>query len=284
MASWERGSTADFVTVNFSTHTSNPGGVAITGRTAQTPWVPEDILSVASELVEVTRLVAEDDFGATMARFVTRIVRTVPGCDDAIITVRSATGVETVHSSRDLGFDPLVPGPIVEAVTYGEPRRLDDVAVDQRWPAFGTQFVNAGYRSCLCLPVSTNGDETAVLTLLSTKPDGFGEAAYDVVLLLTLHAGVAFDNASLFHDSRELVTQLRNALRTRSLVGQAQGLLMRHFSYDSAHAFEVLKRASQNSNRKLRDLAALLVRGHEDDKFETALADLGLTGQAAPAV
>jgi GAF domain-containing protein len=267
--------------VNFSTHISNPGGVAINARTAQTPCVPDDILSVASELVEISRLVADDDFGATMARFVTRIVRTVPGCDDAILTVRSATGVETVHSSRDLGFDPLVPGPIVEAVTFGEPRKLDDVAVDQRWPAFGTQFVNAGYRSCLCLPVSTSGEETAVLTLLSKEPDRFGEAAYDVVLLLTLHAGVAFENASLFHDSRELVTQLRAALHTRSLVGQAQGLLMRHFAYDSAHAFEVLKRASQNNNRKLRDLAALLVRAHEEGTFETALADLGVTGEKA---
>ena len=241
--------------------------------------MPDDILSVASELAEITRLVSDDDFGTTMSRFVTRIVRTVPGCDDAIITVRSATGVETVHSSRDLGFDPLVPGPIVEAVTFAEPRRLDDVAVDQRWPAFGTQFVNAGYRSCLCLPVSTAGEESAVLTLLSEDPGRFGEAAYDLVLLLTLHAGVAFDNASLFHDSRELVTQLRTALQTRSLVGQSQGLLMRHFNYDSERAFDVLKRTSQNSNRKLRDLAGLLVRAHDDGKLETVLADLGRAGK-----
>jgi GAF domain-containing protein len=244
--------------------------------------VPDDILSVASELVEITRLVADDDFGATMARFVTRIVRTVPGCDDAIITVRSASGVETVHSSLDLGFDPLVPGPIVEAVTFAEPRRLDDVALDQRWPSFGTQFVNAGYRSCLCLPISTPGEETAVLTLISKEAGRFGESAYDLVLLLVLHAGVAFENATLFHDSRELVTQLRAALRTRSLVGQAQGLLMREFTFDSSHAFEVLKRASQNSNRKLRDLAALLVKAHEDKVFDTALTELGISEQKTP--
>ncbi|MGB3440321.1 MAG: GAF and ANTAR domain-containing protein [Actinophytocola sp.] len=246
--------------------------------------MPDDILTVASELAEITRLVADDDFGATMGRFVTRIVRTVPGCDDAIITVRSSTGVETVHSSRDLGFDPLVPGPIVEAVTFAEPRRLDDVAADQRWPSFGTQFVNAGYRSCLCLPVATTRDETAVLTLLSKDPARFGEVAYDLVLLLTMHAGVAFDNASLFHDSRELVTQLRAALQTRSLVGRAQGLLMRHFEYDSQRAFDVLKRASQNSNKKLRDLAALLVDAHEGDNFDAVLRDFGLTEQDAAAV
>jgi GAF domain-containing protein len=234
--------------------------------------VHDDILTLARELAEITKLVADDDFGSTMARFVTRIVRTVPGCDDAIITVRSATGVETVHSSDDLGFDPLVPGPIVEAVTYGEPRRLDDVAADQRWPAFGTQFVNAGYRSCLCLPISTDGKESAVLTLLSREPDQFGESAFDIVLLLTLHAGVAFDNASLYHDSREMVTQLRAALRTRSLVGQAQGLVMRQFDCTADGAFDLLRRTSQNRNQKLRDLAGVLVEAHEGGRFEEVLA------------
>jgi GAF domain-containing protein len=231
---------------------------------------------MASELAEITRLVADDDFSTTLERFVTRIVRTVPGCDDAIITVRSAAGVEIVQSSHDLGFDPLVPGPIVESVTFDEPRRLDDVALDQRWPAFGTQLVNADYHSLLCVPLSTSGQETAVLTLLSREPGRFGESEYSVVLLMTLHAGVAFDNAALYHDSRELVSQLRTALRTRSLVGQAQGLLMRHFEFGSEQAFDVLKRTSQNTNRKLRDLAEQLVRAHEDDRFGSVLAELEL--------
>lgn len=233
--------------------------------------MPNDILTVASELAEITRLVAADDFGATTARFVKRIVHTIPGCDDALITVRSETGVETVQSSNDLGFDPLAPGPIVEAVTFREPRRLSDTVADQRWPAFGTQLVNAGYRSCLCLPLSTSSDDSAVLTLLSREADQFGESAYDVVLLLTLHAGVIFDNATLYHDNLELVHQLRTALRTRSLVGRAQGLLMRHFGYDSEEAFTALRRMSQHTNRKLRDLADELVSAHENDDFDTAV-------------
>lgn len=243
--------------------------------------MPDDILTVAAELAEISRLVEDDDFGATMTRFVERIVRTIPGCDDAIITARSATGVESIHSDHDLGFDPLVSGPIVEAVTFGEPRRLDDVASDQRWPAFGMQLVNAGYRSCLTLPLSVRGDENAVITLLSRTPNQFGEASYDVVLLLTLYAGVAFDNASLYHDSNALVGQLREALRTRALVGRAQGMLMRHYKYDTDQAFEALKRASQNSNTKLRDLAALLVHAHEDGNFETTVDRLALSAAGA---
>jgi GAF domain-containing protein len=227
-----------------------------------------DLLSVASELAELARLVAADDFGATTGRFVDRIVRTVPGCDDALVTVRSTTGVEIVHSSCDLGFDPIMPGPIVEAVTFREPRQLGDVVEDQRWPAFSTQLVNAGYRSCLSLPLSTRSDDSAVLTLLSRQPAQFDESSYDVVMLLTLHAGVAFDNASIYHESLELVGQLRTALRTRSLVGRAQGMLMRHFGYDSDMAFTALRRASQNRNVKLRDLANQLVDAHEHGGFD----------------
>lgn len=237
--------------------------------------MPDDILTVASELAEITRLVAADDFRSSTEQFVNRIVRTIPGCDDALITVRSASGVETVHSSRDLGFDPLTPGPIVEAVTFREPRLLGDVVADQRWPAFATQLVNAGYRSCLTLPLSTRGDDSAVLTLMSHKPEQFGESSYDIVLLLTLHAGVAFDNATIYHDSLELVSQLRTALRTRSIVGRAQGLLMRDRGYDSDTAFEALKRASQNKNVKLRDLAIQLVSAHENGSFDQLAAEIG---------
>ncbi len=237
----------------------------------------DDILTIARELVEVTRLVEADDFGGTLDRFVTRIVRTIPGCDAATITVRSADSVETVAGGKDLGFDPLVPGPVVEAVTFAEPRRLGDAANDQRWPAYSVHLINGGFQGCLALPLVTQGEETAVLTLFSEVAGQFDELGYDVVLLLTLHAGVTFDNASLYHDSSELIGQLRVALRTRSMVGRAQGLLMRHFSYDSEQAFDRLRRASQNSNTKLRDLAALVVQAHEDGRFEAEVEKLALS-------
>lgn len=236
----------------------------------------DDILTIAKELVEVTRLVDADDFGATLERFVARIVRTIPGCDAATITVKTQTSVETVAGAADLGFAPLTPGPIVEAVTFTEPRRLEDANADQRWPAFSAQLINGGFHGCLALPLATHGTDIAVLTLFSRKAGEFDDLAYDVVLLLTLNAGVAFDNAALYHDSSKLVGQLQSALRTRSLVGRAQGLLMRHFDYDSEQAFDTLKRASQNSNTKLRDLADLIVRAHEDGRFEAEVEKLAL--------
>lgn len=239
--------------------------------------VNDELVTIAQELAEITRLVENDDFGAGLDRFVARIVRLIPGCDCAILTVRSAGTVETVAGGDGLSFDPITPGPVVEAVTYGEPRRLDDVATDQRWPTFAAQLANAGLRSCVALPLSTRGDDTAVLTLFAAQPDRFADTAYDVVLLLIAHASTVVDNASLYHDSTQLIIQLRTALSTRSLIGRAQGLLMRHYGYDSDTAFATLKRASQNTNTKLRDLAAHLVTAHEQGEFDTTLDRLGFT-------
>ncbi|MFL6120155.1 GAF and ANTAR domain-containing protein [Actinophytocola sp.] len=249
----------------------------------RTGLVDEELVTIARELAEITRLVENDDFGATLDRFVARIVRLIPGCDSAILTVRSAGTVETVAGGDNLTFDPIAPGPVVEAVTYGEPRRLDDVASDQRWPTFAAQIANAGLRSCVALPLSTRGDDTAVLTLFSTQPDRFADTTYDLVLLLIAHASTVVNNASLYHDSTQLVTQLRTALRTRSLVGRAQGLLMRHFGHDSDTAFTTLKRASQNTNTKLRDIATQLVTAHEQGEFDSALDRLGVTAHTEPA-
>ena len=259
----------------MSVNGEHPGlvnGVSVSGVS-----VNAELVTVGQELAEITRLVEGDDFGATLDRFVARVVRLIPGCDCAILTVRSAGAVETVAGADNLSFDPIAPGPVVEAVTYGEPRRLDDVASDQRWPTFAAQIANAGLRSCVALPLSTRGDDTAVLTLFAARPGRFADTAYDVVLLLVAHAGMVVDNASLYHDSTQLVTQLRTALDTRSLVGRAQGLLMRHHGYDSDTAFTTIKRASQNTNTKLRDIAAQLVTAHEQGQFDTTLDQLRLT-------
>jgi ANTAR domain-containing protein len=78
-------------------------------------------------------------------------------------------------------------------------------------------------------------------------------------------------------DVAELTTQietLRQALRTRTVIGKAMGLLMEREQLTSSQAFDVLRRASQRENRKLRDLAAELVAVH-DQRVHSANRDAG---------
>jgi signal transduction histidine kinase/DNA-binding response OmpR family regulator len=56
------------------------------------------------------------------------------------------------------------------------------------------------------------------------------------------------------------VGQLRQALRTNRTTGTAVGVVMARYELDAERAFQVLKRTSQQSNRKLHDIAAEVVR------------------------
>jgi GAF domain-containing protein len=240
--------------------------------------VNDELLTLTAELAYVMRLAEDDDVAAILQRFVTRAARTIPGCDHAAIITRSEGAVEILASSLESDPPVLQPGPVIEALTFREPRRLDDTATDQRWPAFAAELTARGYRSCLALPLVTNTDPAAILVLYSAEPDRFSDTSYDLVLLFALHAGVVFDNAALYHDSRKLVDHLRTALRTRTLIGNAQGLLMHRNSYGAEGAFTALRTASQNNNIKLRDLAAQLVAAHERDELDAVVDKLGLNG------
>ncbi|GAA2979360.1 GAF and ANTAR domain-containing protein [Actinokineospora diospyrosa] len=227
------------------------------------------VVTLAQELAEMTRLVAGDDIASALDRFTSRAKSTVPGCAHAALTVRTHRGdLETIGAHP---LDLLQPGPVTETLTHHEPRRLDDAAADKRWPTFSSQLLLANMRGCLSLPVPTAERGQAALSLFTREANTFDDLSFDLVMLLTLNAGVVFDNVSLYDDSSRLVEQLRTALSARTTIGQAQGLLMHHFGYGVDAAFEALTGASQVSNRKLRDVAAALVRAHEGNGFEDAV-------------
>ena len=49
------------------------------------------------------------------------------------------------------------------------------------------------------------------------------------------------------------------AVQSRDIIGQAKGMIMERFDIDAGHAFELLKRLSQNSNMPLAVVARRLV-------------------------
>jgi AmiR/NasT family two-component response regulator len=75
---------------------------------------------------------------------------------------------------------------------------------------------------------------------------------------LVKRAEDARDVARTADDSEE-VAQLKEALRSRGEIGQAQGVLRERYGLDGDAAFDTLVRLSQHTNRKLRDIAAELL-------------------------
>lgn len=242
----------------------------------------DELLSLAQELAEVTRLVEDDDLPGALNRYVDRMVRTVPGCDHALITISTPSGTETVAGASvpglaDAWVEPTdLPNPIGEVLAYREPRRLANLGSDRRWPEFAARAMDSGFRSALALPITAVTEPSAAMTLLSREPDRFADTTYDVAMLFVVHAGVVFDNVSLYNDSRSMLRNLRAALVTRSTIGQAQGLLMRERGLTADRSFDLLRKASQDRNVKLRDLAGSLVTAHDERRLDAALREAGL--------
>jgi GAF domain-containing protein len=95
-----------------------------------------------------------------------------------------------------------------------------------------------------------------VLSLLSVNPNAFDRDDIAVGHMLARHAAVAVANATNEQN-------LRAAIDSRKLVGQAQGILMERYRLDADQAFAVLRRYSQDYNIKLREVAQRLIETRE---------------------
>lgn len=61
------------------------------------------------------------------------------------------------------------------------------------------------------------------------------------------------------------VAGLTEALESRDVIGQAKGILMASQGISVDEAFDILRRASQRLNVKLRDVAAQVIEGRATD-------------------
>jgi hypothetical protein len=125
-----------------------------------------------------------------------------------------------------------------------------------------------GYRSILSTALLTRPDPapfTGALNIYAREPHRFGASARDVAFVLATYASFAVaavqdreDSERALAEVRTEATNLRKALDTRTIIGQATGILMARRGLTGEEAFDVLARASQNHNVKLTVLAELL--------------------------
>jgi hypothetical protein len=200
----------------------------------------------------------------TLQAVVDLAVATIEGCDFAgIFVMKSGQVVVAVHTDVLVaGIDnrqvAAGAGPCVDAIEQSLPVYVEDLAVDTRWPAFGREAAAAGIRSLLALRVASDGARGA-LSLYASYPSAFGAADRARGLVLAGLAGVAVAVAQAREEDVRQAENLRQALVTRELIGQAQGILMERERITAEQAFDILRGASQHLNVKLREVAQDLV-------------------------
>jgi hypothetical protein len=96
------------------------------------------------------------------------------------------------------------------------------------------------------------GDTLGALNLYSKAEHAFNDASRIAGAVFATHAAVALSSA--MHEE-----QMEEALESRDLIGQAKGMLMAREGVTADEAFEMLRRASQRLNVKLRRVAGAVV-------------------------
>ena len=89
---------------------------------------------------------------------------------------------------------------------------------------------------------------------------------------LAAAAAIVLSNASAFWAASELGDQLGQAMRSRAVIEQAKGILMARSPQMTAdEAFDVLRKASQRENVKVRDIAQRIVDRKPADSSSSQL-------------
>ncbi|HZQ87528.1 MAG TPA: ANTAR domain-containing protein [Acidimicrobiales bacterium] len=215
-------------------------------------------------------LYVSEDLGEALGRLTQAAVAVVEGCDMASVSllaggsIRTAGATDPIAERGDHIQYECKEGPCLEAATEHRLVYTPDLAAtDARWPEFSRRVsTELEVRSMLAcrLQVMRDGSAPVVLgalNLYALTPHAFSDDDALVTVLLASHGAVVIDASA-----RQ--TSLRKAMESRDVIGQAKGILMERYRISDVAAFDRLRTASQNMNRRLRDIAEQLAQTGED--------------------
>ena len=225
------------------------------------PARPSD--EMAGDFAVMARtLHAESGVQETLHVMCTLAVQIIEGAEHAGITVIRGGRFETPAASDSIG--PAVDriqyetgeGPCVDAIRTHETLQLDDLSADDRWPEFTARLIaETDVRSMLSYRLFVEEDTLGALNLYSSRPHAFAGTNHPLGTIFAVHAALAM-KAAMEHDQ---VANLEAALASNRRIGMAMGILMGRGAITEQEAFQRMLQVSQNTNRKLRDVAETII-------------------------
>jgi hypothetical protein len=224
----------------------------------QPPW--GELLDLAEAMRDLADRATNAEGLPALDDLVNLAVARVPSARWASLTVLRAKRFRTEATTHPgatkadvlqyaMGF-----GPCVDAVRDDSVYVSGDVASDDRWLKWGARVhTELGVRSVLSQRLRLGGDAGVIagLNIYSHAADAFDGHARAIGLVLATHGGLLM-HAML---ANERARNLKRALESNREIGVAIGVLMHEHRLSQAQAFDVLRAASQDSNRKLADVA-----------------------------
>lgn len=214
-------------------------------------------------LVEASRRLAAalrpGDLDRTLSNITAAAVEVLPDVQWSSLSIRHGDGrLETVAPTDEMLCEvdaaqyELQEGPCYEAAVDTVHITAPHLAEDERFPRYAPVALRAGIQAQAGIRLFDAPDSNGALNLYSAKVGAFEDLG--VLSALFAHqSAVALDYA-------RQIDQLREAIESRQMIGQAVGMVMERYQVDEARAFGFLTRLSSHENLKLRTVAERLVK------------------------
>jgi hypothetical protein len=150
-------------------------------------------------------------------------------------------------------------GPCVDAIRTGTVFKAIDLAEERRWPAWSSVATLIGFSSAAGIPAEVTPGQRIALNLYAPAPKAFDDETLHRATLFAEEVARTIPAAVRLFEADERASQLEQALASRSTIDQAIGVLMTQNQCTPDTAFGILRRASQNRNVKLREVAATII-------------------------
>lgn len=207
----------------------------------------------------------QETFGDALHRLVLTCRDAIPSCTDTSVTMVTREGKSTAAATSQVASDidgweyATDSGPCIDTLKDGQEHYCGSRGETEMWPGLSEVLERAGVETVLGVPLTIGGDVIGALNVFAEAADAFGEPARETARRVAYQAAATLHNLRVFEQSRTLAEQLQTAMTSRAVIEQAKGILMAQMSCGPEDAFEVLRRASQRENVKLRDVAERIV-------------------------
>jgi GAF domain-containing protein len=198
--------------------------------------------------------------------------RTIPGVSEASVTLLNGRGGRTAAFTGHLALAldesqyQLGHGPCLDAASSAGTEVVNDMESETRWPDWTLRCLQAGALSSLSIGLPVQESLTGALNLYATETYAFDDEAIAVAKTFASFASVAMANAYVYDAKRTLAQHMEAAMESRAVIEQAKGIIMGDRRCTADEAFAILAKLSQDTNRKVRDVAVALVASATNPK------------------
>ena len=174
----------------------------------------------------------------------------------------TATDATTMHVERCQ--DELHEGVCLTAIDSAQVVAVDDLTVDERWPAYRPMVLDAGFSSAAGVPIGFRGEMIGALNLYAVASRAWTTEELDAAKMVANVAAGYLVNGRLLRDAETLADQLQQALDSRVVIEQAKGILSERYRMTPDAAFEVVRGYARSRRTNIHAVAKEVVFGKAD--------------------